>query len=127
MPMRRGMLADEVFERVTAQPVAAHRREQRMIVAAAPFPQPLLQQLDGVAPERRAPFLAALAVASDMRTGAEHRVLAAQVDQLGCAQPGLKRHQQDRVIPAADPGRSIGCRKQRRDLPASRKVTVRLT
>ena len=119
---RRGerMPADQVLERVAAQPAAAHGREQRLIVVAAPFLEPLLQQLGGVAAKRCAALLAALAVASDVRTGAQNDVLAAQADQLGCAQPGLERDQQHRVIPAADPCRSVRCRKQRRDLFAHR-------
>jgi hypothetical protein len=50
-----------------------------------------------------------------MRTGAKHHVSAAQVDQLGRAQPGLKRDQQDRVIPTPDPRRLVGRAASMRD------------
>jgi len=102
-----------MFERVTAKAIAPRRREQRLIIAAAPFRQPLLQQLGSVAPERCAPFLPALALAPDVSSGAQHHVFASQVDQLGDPQSGLKRHEQNSVIPAPDPRRPVGGIEQR--------------
>src|SRR5665213_4432204 len=57
---------DKVLERVAAQPVPTHRREQRLIGVTAPLLEPLFEQLGGVAAKRGAALLAAFAVAPDM-------------------------------------------------------------
>lgn len=44
-----GMLMDEMFERVTAQPVTADRREERIVRGPAPLLEPAFQQMGGVA------------------------------------------------------------------------------
>ena len=56
--------------------------------------EPSLEQLDGLAAQRRATLLAAFALAADVRAGAEHYVAAAQVDQFGGSQAGLDREEE---------------------------------
>src|ERR1700722_5268047 len=115
-----------MLQRVAAQLVAAYRRKEWLIGIALPLFEPRLQRACGVAPQRRAPFLPALAKAFDMRAGAQRHVLAAEVDQLGRPQPGLKRDQEDHVIASAGPGRSIRVASSAVISLASRNVTVRL-
>src|SRR5690348_5157184 len=85
------MLADEMLERITAQPVTPHRWEQRIVPRPAPFLEPAFQHTDSVAAQRGAAFLSALAVAAQMRTLAENDIPAVQIDQLRCPETGLER------------------------------------
>src|SRR3546814_232441 len=111
-----GEATDKVFQRVAAKVIAAHGREERSIRCAASLLQPSFQQRCRLAPQRRTSLLPTLAVAPDVRTGAEHHVLAPQADQLGGAQARLQRHQQDQVVAPPDPGRAVRGRDHCRDL-----------
>ena len=51
-----------------------------------------------------------------MGAGAEVEVGAGEAGQLGGAQPGLGGEQEQRVVAAAGPGRSVGGGEQRVDL-----------
>jgi len=55
------------------------------------FPNPCLDQLCRVATKGRAAFFSALADTTDVGASAEDYVPAAQTDEFGSAQPGLKR------------------------------------
>ena len=59
---------------------------------------------------------AALAVAADVRAGAEVDVGAGQRGEFGGAQPGLDGEQQQGVVAAAGPGVAVGGGEQRVDL-----------
>ena len=56
----------------------------------------------------------------------KHHIPATQRDQLRDAQPGLYRHEQQRAIPAPEPGRRRRCRHQRFDLLVGQKGDVML-
>ena len=111
----QAVLADQMFERIAAQMLAADRREQRPDVVAA-VADPRCEQLGRVAAQRRAALLPSLAHAADMRAAAEHCVAALEVHQLGCPQAGLDREQEQRMIAPSRPCRAIRRRQQRRDL-----------
>ena len=65
--------------------------------------------------ERGGPVLAALAVAADVRAGAEVDVVAGQAGELGDPQSGLDGEQEQGVVAAAVPGlRGRGRRAARR-------------
>ena len=91
--------------------------------SAGAFGEPDAQDRDGDLGERRDAVLAAFAAAADVRPGCEVHVAAVQAGQLGGAQPGLDRGQQQRVVASAGPGRAVGSVEQRVDLGSSRKVT----
>src|SRR3546814_19796685 len=76
-----GEATDKVFQRVAAKVIAAHGREERSIRCAASLLQPSFQQRCRLAPQRRTSLLPTLAVAPDVRTGAEHHVLAPQDEE----------------------------------------------
>ena len=86
------MPSHEVLQRIAAQVIAPHRGEERLILFATAFLDPGFHQLRGFAPEGCSPFLAALALALDVRPDAQHRVTPAQADQLRCPQAGLQRY-----------------------------------
>jgi hypothetical protein len=66
--------------------------------------------------ERSNAVLAPLAVAADVRAGAEVHVAAVKAGELGGAQPGLDGEQQQGVVSPAGPGRTVGRGEQRVDL-----------
>ena len=114
---RRGdVFGEAAFERVAAEPSAAAGWEQRIVGLAGAFGEPDAQHGDGCGGQRRDPLLAAFAVAGDVRAGCEVHVGAVQAGELGGAQPGLDRGQQQRVVAPAGPGRAVGCGEQRVDL-----------
>jgi antirestriction protein ArdC len=112
---REAVLADQMFERIAAQPFPPHRREQRPVVVRT-VADPCRKQLGRVATERRAALLPALAHAADMRAAAKHHIAAPQVHQLGCSQACLDREQEQCMITPSCPCHAIRSRQQRRDL-----------
>ncbi len=100
------MLAHQVLQSITTEPLAADRREQWPITVTA-FAYPDLDQLGRIATKRRAAFFPSLANAADVSAGPKNCVPAAQIDQFRRPQSSLKRKQQQGVITAPHPRRSI--------------------
>ena len=112
-----GVLVDQPFDGVAAEPPAAVRGEQRVLGLAVALFEPDGERLDGLGGERHGALLAVLPDAVEVGdVGAEADVLAAQTGQLGDAQPGLDRGQQQRVVAPAGPGCAVGRGEQRVDL-----------
>src|SRR3546814_9661864 len=68
---RPDMLCEQILDGVRAEATAVDVGEQRRCSSAWRFLQPVLHRSADLACERRAPFLAALADAPDMRAGAQ--------------------------------------------------------
>jgi hypothetical protein len=83
------LLADEPFDGVAGELASCLGREQGCGGVRAEFGKPGSEGLDGLAGQRCCPVLAALAVAADMRSGAEVGVLAGEAGELGYPQAGL--------------------------------------
>ena len=81
--------------------------------AGAELGEPGPQHLDGLAGQRCCPVFAALAVAADVRAGAEVRVLAGEAGELRYPQAGLDGEQEQGVVAAAVPGPPVGGGEQR--------------
>ena len=114
------MPGDEPLNSVTGKPAAGLGGEQRAGGAGAELGEQVPHHLDGLAGERGGPVLAALAVAADVRPGAEVDVLPLQAGELGDPQSGLDAEQEQGVVAAAVPGLAArGC-DQRVDFPAVR-------
>jgi len=58
------MLADKMLKGIAAQFVTPDRRKERIVSGPAALLEPTFQQARGVAAERRAAFLSALALAA---------------------------------------------------------------
>src|SRR3546814_12540999 len=65
------VFADQMFRGITREWIATDGREQRPIIVAAPFFQPVLQGLGGIPTKRRTTFLATFTQTADMCPGAE--------------------------------------------------------
>src|SRR3546814_1685652 len=89
----------------TREWIATDGREQRPIIVAAPFLQPVLQGLGGIPTKRRATFLATFTQTADMCPGAEDEIPAAQTGQFRCPQARLQGDQQQDVVSPTGPGR----------------------
>ena len=74
------------------------------------------QDAGGVAGQRGAAVLAALAAAVDVRSGAEVGVMDGEAGDLGDPQPGLGCQDEERVVTAAVPGRLVGRGEDRVEL-----------
>ena len=107
------LLADEPFDGVAGEPASCLGREQGCGGARAEFGKPGSEGLGGLAGQRCCPVLAALAVAADMRSGAEVDVLAGEAGELGYPQAGLDGDQEQGVVAAAVPGCPVGGGEQR--------------
>ena len=106
------------FESVPAQLGSSTGWEERIIVGACPLLEPDLQNLESLPSQRGAALLAPLALTTNVGSGARHDIAAAQVDQLGCSQSGLKGNDKDCMVATPDPGGAIGCCQQRIHLRA---------
>ena len=104
------------LERVAAEPPAADRWEQRVVRLSAAFGEPDAYHCAGRAGERRDPLLASFPFARHVRGAGELNVGDVERGELGGAQPGLDREQEQRVVAASGPGRAIRCGEQRVDL-----------
>src|SRR3546814_12500710 len=62
------VFADQMFQGITREWIATDGREQRPIIVAAPFFQPVLQGLGGIPTKRRATFLANFTQSADRRS-----------------------------------------------------------
>src|SRR3546814_14287276 len=104
------VFADQMFQGITREWIATDGREQRPIIVAAPFFQPVLQGLGGIPPKRRVTFLATFTQTADMCPGAEAALPAAQRGQLRCPQARLPGDpEQDVVSPTGRSGeRRVG-------------------
>ena len=80
---RVGVVGDAVLDRVAAERPAPTGREQRVGGLPALLVEPGAQDRDGGRGERGDPVFAALAVAGDVRAGAEVHVGAGELGQLG--------------------------------------------
>lgn len=109
---REAVLAHQMFKRITTEPLAPDRGEQGTI-AVTSLPNPALDQFCRVAAKWSAAFFSPLADATDVGACAKDHVLAAQTDQLGCPQSGLKRKQEQGVITLPHPRCSIRRDQQR--------------
>ena len=99
----RGVLVDQPLDGVTAERPAAVGREQRIRRPTSTFLEPALECFDGLGGERHDPLFASLALAEQVRAGIESDVLAGQAGELGDAQAGLDRGQEQRVVSPAGP------------------------
>lgn len=97
----------EPFDRIAAQCAAARRRKERVTWLPVALAEPGGEHADHIPLQRRAALLPALALAPEMGAGPQHDVSAAQVNDLGHAQAGLDREEQQCTIASADPGRGI--------------------
>src|SRR5215207_4297961 len=110
------MLGETTLDRVACQWSAGSGGEQRVGRQAGALARPYFEDGDGLAGERRDPFLSALAEGRQVRSGAEVHVCVGQSDQLRDAQAGLRRGEQQRVVASSGPGRSVGAVQERLDL-----------
>jgi hypothetical protein len=110
------VLGDEPLDGVAGELAAGLGGEQRAGGVGAELGEPGPQDLDGLGGERGGPVLAALAVAADVRPGAQVDVLAGQAGELRYPQPGLDVEQEQGVIAAAVPGLAAGGGDQRAGL-----------
>ena len=108
--------ATRLLDGVAGERAAGPGGEQRPGGIAAELGEPGPQHLDGLGGERGGPVLAALAVAADVRPGAEVDVLAVQAGELGDPQAGLDGEQEQGVVAAAEPGGAVRGGEQRVDL-----------
>ena len=76
------VLGDEPLDGVAGEPAAGLGGEQRAVRAGAELGEPGPEHLDGLAGERGCPVFAALAVAADVRAGAQVGVLAGEAGEL---------------------------------------------
>jgi len=79
------MAAHEVLQCIPAESGAPHRGEERIAVGATPFPEPGLQHVERVPPQRCTALLAPLALAAEVGTRAGHEIAAAEIDEFGGA------------------------------------------
>ena len=79
----------EAFERITTECSPPDSREERVVIATCPFPEPDIQNLDDILSEWRASLLAPLALTSDVGSRSGHDIASAQVDDFRYSQPGL--------------------------------------
>ena len=84
--------------------------------AAGALGEPGVEHGLGVGGERDGALLSALAVAADVRAGAEHDVAAVEADELGDAQSGVDGEGEHGVVAAAFPAVAVGRVDQRRRL-----------
>src|ERR1019366_6096123 len=106
------VLGEPVVEPVAAEGSAAGGREHRLVWVAGAFGEPDLEHGGGGRGQRRDPVLPSLALAGDVAPGGEVHVAALQAGELGGAQPGLDRDQQQGVVASAGPGGSVGSVEQ---------------
>ena len=111
-----GVLRDEALDGVAGEPAAGLGGEQRAGGVGAELGEPGPQDLDGLGGEGGGPVLAALAVAADVRAGAEVDVLAVEAGELGDPQAGLDVEQEQGVVAAAVPGLAVRGGEQGVDL-----------
>ena len=116
------MLVEQVLQGVVAQGGSGVVGKAGSRGLALAFSQPIAQHDDGVFAQGRAAALAALALASHVRAGAEHDVLAAKTDEFGGAQSGLDGQHQQRPIAPPRPGGEVGRGEQRVDFERREKV-----
>src|SRR3546814_19476259 len=62
------VFADQMFQGITREWIATDGREQRPLIVAAPFFQPVLQGLGGIPTTPRATLLATFTQTADMRS-----------------------------------------------------------
>jgi hypothetical protein len=101
------MLGQKRLDAVGAQPTTVHIREQRVCAVARRFLEPCLEGAPRVRGSWRASFLSTFPGASHMRAGAEMDGIPVEADQLGQAQAGLGREQQQSIIATSEPCRAI--------------------
>ena len=121
-----GVDGDEPGDCVAAEPGAAAGGEQRVFGLPSPFPYPRSQDLRGVRGQRGAAFLAALAVAAQVRPVAEVGVGDGQAGQLADPQPGVDGGEQERVVTPPVPRAPVGCGGERLGFPAGQPGDGRL-
>jgi hypothetical protein len=107
------VLGDQPFDGIAGEPAAGLGREERHAGDGAELGEPGFQHLDDLAGQRCCPVFAALAVAADVRPGAQVRVLAGEAGEFRYPQPGLDGEQEQCMVPAAVPGLPVGCGEQR--------------
>ena len=76
------VLGDEPFDGVAGEPAAGPGGEQRAVGGGAELGEPGPEHPDGLGGERGCPVFAALAVAADVRAGAQVDVLAGEAGEL---------------------------------------------
>src|SRR6266566_6629738 len=120
------MLGQERLDAVGAEPGPVHVGEQRVCAAASRFLEPCLEGAPRERGQRRASLLSPFADASHMRAGAKMDGIPVEADQLGEAQACLCREQQQGVIAASEPCRTVGSGKDRLDLGARQEMHLTL-
>ena len=110
-PKRRALLLScppvaghKASDGITAQGRTARPGEQRRLGLVWDLAQPLIDDIDCGPGERSAPGLPVFTSTGYVRTAPELNVASAQAGDLRDAQTGLEGQDQDRVVPAADPG-----------------------
>ena len=107
------VLGDEPFDGVAGERPSGPGGKQWPVLGGAELGEPGPEHLHGLAGQRGGPVFAALAVAADVRSGAEVRVLAGEAGELRYPQPGLDGEQEQGVVAAAVPGLPVGGGEQR--------------
>jgi len=122
----RHAFADEILDGIGAEAAAVDAWEKGLGTAPARFPQPLFQHGDCGGGQRRAPFLASFAEATDMRAPPQDDGVPVETDQLRNAQSGLDAKQEQGVISPSDPCRPVGHGKEGLDLGPCQKMNLLL-
>jgi len=116
------MLGQERLDAVGAEPPPVQVGEQGAGAVPRRLVEPRPESDSGVPCQWGASFLPAFADAPHVRAGAEMDGVPVQADQLGEAQAGLGREQQQGVVAAAEPRRPVGRGKDRFDLDAREEM-----
>src|SRR3546814_19953292 len=110
---RPDMLCEQILDGVRAEATAVDVGEQRRCSSAWRFLQPVLHRSADLACERRAPFLAALADAPDMRAGAQRAGPALEAGDLRKTQARPDCHEQKNIDANYEPPSVTGTDTQR--------------
>ena len=112
------VLADDAFDRVTAETAVSIADEQWPVGRVGPLIEPGAEYGHRVCPERCRAILAPFAAAADVSARAENDIAAAEIDQLGHSESGLHTQLQKGSITSSVPGRQVWGGEKRLDLLA---------
>ena len=121
-PCNGQVLGEQVVESVVTEKAAALIREDGGVRFAAKFLQPVPQRCRRVLAQRRTAFLASLAMATHMGTGAELDIPAAQTEEFRRSQSGLHRYKQQGAVTASRPRPQVRGSQQGLDFVPVEKI-----
>ena len=120
------MLSQQRMGAISTEPAPVHVREQRCCSFQQRFLEPRLERTPSECGQRSGPLLPPFTDASYVCTSPEVDGIPVKASQLSEAQAGLGSDQQQGVIAAAKPRRSIGRGENRLDLGARQEVHLSL-